>query len=279
MADSVPDRISVIIGDISQQHVDAIVNAANPSLLGGGGVDGAIHLAAGPELLEECRALGGCLTGEAKITKGYRLPARFVIHTAGPVWNGGQHGEDELLASCYRKSLELAESHEIKTIAFPAISTGAYGFPLARATVIAVKTVTGHLARSPSITKVVFVCHNDRAFRMYLDALAEVGGESANAPGKREREEVDADRDRGDAYMAIREQIGGQVKMIEAVHGIRIVNFDALADTFARAAGDRTQASRATAALNSWVVINNIRGEIEIPDDVIARILEQTTKK
>jgi O-acetyl-ADP-ribose deacetylase (regulator of RNase III) len=279
MADSVPDRISVIIGDISQQHVDAIVNAANPSLLGGGGVDGAIHLAAGPELLEECRALGGCLTGEAKITKGYRLSARYVIYTAGPVWNGGRHDEDELLASCYLKSLVLAESHGIKTIAFPAISTGAYGFPLARATVIAVKTVTGHLARSPSITKVVFVCHNDRAFRMYLDALAEIGGESANAPGKRGREEVDADRDRDDTYMAIREQIGGQVKMIEAVHGIRIVNFDALADTFARAAGDRTQASRATAALNSWVVINNIRGEIEIPDDVIARILEQTTKK
>ena len=279
MADTVSNRISVIIGDISQQQVDAIVNAANPSLLGGGGVDGAIHRAAGPELLEECQALGGCQTGGAKITKGYRLPARFVIHTAGPVWNGGRHDEDELLASCYRKSLELAESHGIKTIAFPAISTGAYGFPLARATVIAVKTVTGHLARSPSITKVVFVCHNDRAFRMYLDALAEIGGESANAPGKREREEGDADRDRDDAYMAIREQIGGQVKMIEAVHGIRIVNFDALADTFARAAGDRTQASRATAALNSWVVINNIRGEIEIPDDVIARILEQTTKK
>ena len=279
MADPITDRISVIIGDITQQHVDAIVNAANTTLLGGGGVDGAIHRAAGPELLEECRALGGCQTGEAKITKGYRLPARYVIHTAGPVWNGGRQGEDELLESCYRRSLGLAESHGIKSIAFPAISTGAYGFPLARATLIAVKTVTGHLAGSPSITQAVFVCHSDRAFRMYLDALAEVGGQPANAPGKQEREEGDADRNRGDAYMAIREQIGGQLKMIEAVHGIRIVNCDALADTLARAAGDRTQASRATAALNSWVAINNIRGGIEIPDDVIARILGQTTRK
>jgi O-acetyl-ADP-ribose deacetylase (regulator of RNase III) len=279
MADAVTNRISVVEGDITQQHVDAIVNAANTTLLGSGGVDGAIHRAAGPDLLEECRALGGCQTGEAKITKGYRLPARYVVHTVGPVWNGGRQGEDELLASCYRKSLELAESQEVKTIAFPAISTGAYGFPLARAILIAVKTVTEHLTRSPSITQAVFVCHNDRAFRMYLDALAEVAGEPANAPGKREREAGDANRDRGDAYAAIREQIDGQLKMIEAVHGIRIVNCDALADTLARAAGDRTQASRATAALNSWVVINNIRGEIEIPDDMIARILEQTTKK
>ena len=279
MAEAVSNRISVVEGDITQQQVDAIVNAANTALLGGGGVDGAIHRAAGPELLEECRTLGGCRTGEAKITKGYRLPARYVIHTAGPVWNGGRLGEDELLASCYRESLELAESRGIKTIAFPGISTGAYEFPLARATLIAVKTVTWHLAGSPSITKVMFVCHSNRAFRMYLDALAEVGGQPANAPGKREREERDADRERGDAYMAIREQIGGQLKMIEAVHGIRIVNCDALADTLARAAGDRTQASRATAALNSWVAINNIRGGIEIPDDVIARILGQTTRK
>jgi len=279
MADAVSNRISVIEGDITQQHVDAIVNAASTTLLGGGGVDGAIHRAAGPELLEECRALGGCRTGRAKITKGYRLPARYVIHTVGPVWNGGRLGEDELLASCYRESLGLAESRGLKTIAFPGISTGAYGFPLARATLIAVKTVTGHLAGSPSITQAVFVCHNDRAFRMYLDALAEVGGQPANAPGKREREERDADRERGDTYVAIREQIGGQLKMMEAVHGIRIVNCGALADTLARAAGDRTQASRATAALNSWVAINNIRGGIEIPDDVIARILGQTTRK
>lgn len=279
MLDNITGRISVIIGDITQQQVDAIVNAASTALLGGGGVDGAIHRAAGPELLEECRALGGCRTGEAKITRGYRLPARYVIHTAGPVWNGGRLGEDELLASCYRNSLGLAESHGIKTIAFPAISTGAYGFPLARATLIAVKTVTGYLKRSPSITQAVFVCHSDRAFRMYLDALAEVAEEPASAPGKRERGEGDAGRDRGDAYAEIREQVGGQLKMIEAVHGIRIVNCDALADTIARAAGNRTQASRATAALNSWVAINNIRGGIEIPDDVIARILRQMMRE
>jgi O-acetyl-ADP-ribose deacetylase (regulator of RNase III) len=279
MTGGIADRISVIEGDITQQHVDAIVNAANTTLLGGGGVDGAIHRAAGPELLEECRVLWGCQTGEAKITKGYRLPARFVIHTLGPVWNGGQQGEDVLLASCYRKSLELAESKEVKTIAFPAISAGAYGFPLARATMIAVKTVTGHLKRSPSITKAVFVCHSERALRMYQDALAEVAGEPAKAPGKRGRDAGEADRDSSDVHAATREQIDGQLMMIEAVHGIRIVNRDLLADTLARAAGDRTQASRATAALNSWVVINNIRDEIEIPDDTIARILEQTTKK
>ena len=273
------DRIIIIEGDITQQQVDVIVNAANTTLLGGGGVDEAIHRAAGPELLEECRAVGGCRTGDAMLTKGYRLPARFVIHTVGPVWRGGLQGEDELLASCYRKSLELAKSQGVKTIAFPAISTGAYGFPPARAALIAVKTVTKYLKRSPSITKVVFVCHSDRALRMYQDALAEVKGEPANTPGERWREKGDAGRDGGDSYAATREQVGGQLMMIEAVHGIRIVNRDLLADALARAAGDRRRASLVTAAINSWVVINNISGQMEIPDDVITRILGQATKK
>jgi O-acetyl-ADP-ribose deacetylase (regulator of RNase III) len=172
------DRISAIEGDITEQNIDAIVNAANTTLLGGGGVDWAIHRAAGPELLKECRTLGGCRTGEAKITRGYNLPARFVIHTVGPVWKGGNSGEDDLLASCYRQSLALAESSGLSTIAFPAISTGAYGFPLARATMIAVRTVLQHLSRSPDITRVVFACHGAQALRMYHDAIRDPAPET-----------------------------------------------------------------------------------------------------
>ena len=140
-------RIEVVEGDITKQTVDAIVNAANTTLLGGGGVDGAIHRAAGPELLAECRTLGGCATGQAKITKGYRLPAKWVIHTVGPVWRDGQHGEDDLLASCYRSCFALAEQHGIRTIAFPSISTGAYGFPMERAARIAVRETKAFLER------------------------------------------------------------------------------------------------------------------------------------
>jgi O-acetyl-ADP-ribose deacetylase len=152
------ERIAVIQGDITEQKVNAIVNAANNSLLGGGGVDGAIHRAAGPELLEECRALGGCETGQAKITRGYNLPAQWVIHTVGPVWQGGNRNEDKLLAECYRSCFALADEHAIKTIAFPAISAGAYGFPLERATRIAVTEVKDFLERNATLEKVLLVC-------------------------------------------------------------------------------------------------------------------------
>ncbi len=168
------DRIAVVEGDITTQRVDAIVNAANSSLLGGGGVDGAIHRAAGPGLLAECRALGGCPTGEARITSGHNLPARWVIHTVGPVWRGGRAGEDDLLASCYRASLALAERHDARTIAFPAISTGAYGFPLERATRIAVTEVRDHLRASDALDKVIFVCFGGRAHQCYLAALKDL---------------------------------------------------------------------------------------------------------
>lgn len=168
-----PERIELVQGDITQLKVDAIVNAANTSLLGGGGVDGAIHRAAGRGLLEECRTLGGCPTGEAKITKGYNLPAKWVIHTVGPVWHGGRHGEDELLASCYRNSLALTEKHGIRTIAFPAISTGVYGFPMARAARIAVKEVAGFLEQNTSVEKVMLVCFDKFAHDVFAKALRE----------------------------------------------------------------------------------------------------------
>jgi O-acetyl-ADP-ribose deacetylase (regulator of RNase III) len=167
MTASHTERITVVQGDITTQRVDAIVNAANTSLLGGGGVDGAIHRAAGPGLLAECRTLGGCPTGEARITKGYNLPATWVIHTAGPIWHGGTHGENELLARCYRSCFALAVQHGIRTIAFPAISTGIYGFPLERATRIAVTETTRFLAGDTEIEEVRFVCFGADTYRVY----------------------------------------------------------------------------------------------------------------
>ncbi|PNU21174.1 O-acetyl-ADP-ribose deacetylase [Geothermobacter hydrogeniphilus] len=164
--------IEIVQGDITSLEVDAIVNAANRSLLGGGGVDGAIHRAAGPELLAACRKLNGCRTGEAKITPGFRLPARYVIHTVGPVWRGGDRQEEQLLAACYRNSLELAERHGLTSIAFPGISTGVYGFPVARACPIAIGEARGFLERAEMISRIVFCCFSGADLDVYQKTLA-----------------------------------------------------------------------------------------------------------
>jgi O-acetyl-ADP-ribose deacetylase (regulator of RNase III) len=168
-------RVKIIEGDITKQEVDAIVNAANTSLLGGGGVDGAIHRAAGPQLLEETKKIGGCPTGEARASKGYRLPARWVIHTVGPVWRGGRSGEEELLANCYRNSFKLASQLGVKSIAFPSISTGAYRFPLERATEIALAETSKFLETHNDITEVVFVCFGQKVLKTYQDMFKRLG--------------------------------------------------------------------------------------------------------
>lgn len=168
------NRIEIFKGSITELDVDAIVNAANNTLLGGGGVDGAMHRAAGPQLLEECRGLNGCETGDAKLTKGYNLKANYVIHTVGPIWRGGDQGEADLLESCYRRSFELAEEHDIRSLAFPAISTGAYRFPLEQATRIALGTTWLALQANRKIEKVVFACFENASFSLYQQLLQEL---------------------------------------------------------------------------------------------------------
>jgi O-acetyl-ADP-ribose deacetylase len=164
-------RIELVLGDITTRAVDAIVNAANNSLLGGGGVDGAIHRAAGPRLIDECRQLGGCATGDAKKTAGYRLPAKWVIHTVGPVWRGGSHNEDALLAGCYRNCLKLAQESGIQSIAFPSISTGVYGFPVERASRIALAEIKSHLDRNALPERVLIVCFDENTYRHYASGI------------------------------------------------------------------------------------------------------------
>jgi len=170
----VVDKIEIVQGDITRLEVDAIVNAANQSLLGGGGVDGAIHRSAGPQLLEECRELGGCPTGEARLTSGYNLPARYVLHTVGPVWHGGGHNEDNLLASCYRNTLELALKHKLRSIAFPSISTGVYRFPIERASRIALRVIHDFVVSEERALRVIIVCFSDADQAVYLKAYQEL---------------------------------------------------------------------------------------------------------
>jgi O-acetyl-ADP-ribose deacetylase (regulator of RNase III) len=260
-------RILVIEGDITEQEVDAVVNPANPTLLGGGGADGAIHRAAGPGLREECRPLGGCTTGEAKITGGHRLPARFVIHTVGPVWRGGGEGEDDLLAACYRSSLLLAGERGLASIAFPAISTGAYGFPLERAARIAVGTVLETLPETPSVRFVVFVCHGREAAGIYRRVLSGISLREPPSGG--------FTGDGASPGQGTRDRIEAHLQTIEGAYGIRITNFTEVVDRIAGATSDDREILAIATAFSTFIATCPPSPEVEIPgaflDEVIQR--------
>lgn len=260
----------VIEGDITEQEVDAIVNPANPTLLGGGGADGAIHRAAGPGLREECRALGGCAPGEAKITGGYHLPARFVIHTVGPIWQGGGQGEDDLLSECYRSSLRLAGERGLASIAFPAISTGAYGFPLERAARIAVGTILETLPEAPSIRLVVFVCHGREAAAIYRRVLS---GMQWREPSPGGRELVTGEGIPAGTTAA--DRIEAHLVTIESAYGIRITNFTEVVDRIAGATSDDREILAIATAISTIVAVSPPSQEVEIPADFLEEVIHR----
>lgn len=249
------DRVAVLQGDITLQQTGAVVNAASRTLLGGGGVDGAIHRAAGPGLLEECRQLNGCGTGEAKITHGYNLPARFVIHTAGPVWQGGKCGEDVLLAACYGNSLALAELSGIRSIAFPAISTGAYGFPVQRAARIAVRTTRDFLSVHPLPENVILVCHGNEAFHIYRAVL---------------------EKDRNEhPETSVQGTLLAHLLTIESAHGIRILNREHIIRKTGSFVGNGIQALSVGMEINTWVASRGATGNVNVPEEVLTRIWDR----
>ena len=279
----------VVEGDITEQEVDAIVNPANPTLLGGGGADGAIHRAAGPGLREEydlsrsdressngaqrrceCRALGGCAPGEAKITGGYHLPARFVIHTVGPIWQGGGEGEDDLLAECYRSSLRLAGERGLASIAFPAISTGAYGFPLERAARIGVGTVLGTLPEVPSVRLVVFVCHGREAAAIYRRVLSGLDRREP-PPGGREP----FPDEQGAAGTTTADRVGAHLITIESAYGTRIRNFAEVVDRIAVATSDDREILAIATAISTFVAVSPPSPEVEIPGDLLDEVIRR----
>ncbi|HVP24517.1 MAG TPA: O-acetyl-ADP-ribose deacetylase [Methanomicrobiales archaeon] len=263
--ESLRGRLVVVEGDITGQDVDAIVNPANPSLLGGGGADGAIHRAAGPGLREECRSLGGCRTGGAKITGGHRLRARFVIHTVGPVWQGGSAGEDELLASCYRSSLAIARERGLSSIAFPAIGTGAYGFPLERAARIALATVLEALPHMPSLGLVIFVCHGREAAAIYQRVIAELFPENGGGrvPGRRE----------------VRDRIEAHLLTIESAYDIRISNFAEVLDRVAAATADDREILAIATAISGFVALNLRSPGMEIPGAFLDQAIRRSARR